>query len=112
MDQLRRTLDASPSEFPWQVVTQAILAEAVDPQRLVQQGLAAQRDWIVRGGRERPGPGLAHRAKGLLARLCAQVIFGVLFATVLVTALLLLKYKTGFDIYCVLTWFQQTFGGR
>jgi hypothetical protein len=112
MEQLRRTLQQTPAEFPWQVVTQAVLAEPVDEQRLVQQGLAAQRDWIMRGGRETPGPGIGHRAKGLLARLCAQLIFGAIYAVVIIAILLLLKLRMpGFDIYRVLTWFQQLFGG-
>ena len=64
MEQLQRTVQQSPAEYPWQVVTQAVLAEPVDAQRLVQQGLQAQRDWIVRGGREVPQRPLAHKAKG------------------------------------------------
>lgn len=112
MEQLKRTLQQSPAEFPWQVVTQAVLAEPVDPQRLVQQGLVAQRDWIVRGGRETPGPGLGHQAKSLLARLCAQLIFGAIYAVVIITILLILKQQMpGFDIYRVLGWFQRLFGG-
>lgn len=111
MQQLRRTLEQSPAEFPWQVITQAILAEPVDAQRLVQQGLTAQRDWILRGGRTAPGPTLVRRAKGLLARIVAQLIFGVLYALVIVAGLLLLKFKfPDFDIYRVLTWVQQLFG--
>ena len=113
MEQLRRTLEASPSEFPWQVVTQALLAEPVDEQRLVQQALVAQRDWIVRGGRETPRPGLGHRTKGFFARLCAQLIFGAIYAVVIVVLLLLLKHlRPELDIYRPLAWIQQTFGTR
>jgi hypothetical protein len=113
MEQLQRTLQQNPSEFPWQVVTQALLAEPVDEQRLVQQALVAQRDWIVRGGRETPRPGLGHRAKSLLARLCAQLIFGVVYAIVIVVLLLLLEHlNPDLDISRVLRWFQQTFGAR
>lgn len=112
MEQLKRTLQQSPAEFPWQVVTQAVLAEPVDEHKLVEQGLKAQRDWILRGGRETPGPGIGHRTKGLLARLCAQLIFGAIYTVVILVVLLLLKHKVpGFDIYRVLTWCQQTFGG-
>lgn len=111
MERLQNTLRQSPSEFPWQVVTQAVLAEPVDAQRLVHQGLAAQRDWIARGGRETPTAPIAYRAKTLLARICAQLIFGALFTLVLLAVLLLLKHKMpGFDIYRILTWFQQLFG--
>lgn len=110
MDQLRRTLDQSPAEYPWQVVTQTVLAESVDPQRLVQQGLQAQRDWILRGGRETPGRSLTTKAKGFVARLVAQTIFGGLFALVLVTGLLVLKYKLpDYDIYRILTWLLDAF---
>jgi hypothetical protein len=111
LEQLKRTLQQSPTEYPWQVVTQVVLAEPVDEQRLVQQGLAAQRDWILRGGRETPGPGVAHHAKSFFARLCAQLIFGALYAIVILVVLLLLKAKLPwFDIYRVLAWFQQLFG--
>lgn len=106
MDQLQRA-PQSPSEFPWQVVTQAVLAEPVDEQKLLQQGLAAQRDWILRGGRETPGPGLVHHTKSFFAKVVAQLIFAALFTIVLVTILILLKYKMPeFDIYRVLDWFR------
>ena len=111
MEQLRRTVEQSPADYPWQVVTQAILAEDVDEQRLVQQALAAQRDWILRGGRTAKGPSLRHRTKGLFARLLAQLIFATIFAAVLVLGLLLLKYKADFDIYRILVWAQELFGG-
>jgi hypothetical protein len=111
LEQLRRTVQQSPAEYPWQVVTQVVLAEPIEPQRLVQQGLTAQRDWILRGGRETPGPGIAHRTKGLVARICAQLIFGAIYTVVIVVLLLMLKFKMpGFDIYRILTWGQQTFG--
>lgn len=111
MEQLQRTVQQSPSEYPWQAVTQAVLAEPVEPQRLVQQGLQAQRDWILRGGREKPPPPIAQRTKGFVARLCAQLVFGLIYALVVVVALLLLKYKMpDFDIYRLLTWCQDLFG--
>jgi hypothetical protein len=110
MDQLQRTLQQNPSEFPWQVVTQALLAEPVDEQRLVQQALVAQRDWIVRGGRETPRPGIGHRAKGLLARLCAQLIFGAIYAVVIVVLLMMLEHlNPAFDLTRAVHWIQETF---
>lgn len=111
MEQLRRTVEQSTDEFPWQVVTQTVLAEHVDQQRLVQQGLAAHRDWILRGGRMAKGPSITRRAKGFVARLTAQLIFGAIFVTVILIALLVLKYKLpDFDIYRILTWVQDLFG--
>ena len=111
MEQLRRTVEQSTAEFPWQIVTQAVLAEEVAPQRLVQQGLAAQRDWILRGGRTAKGPSITHRTKGFVARLTAQLIFFVIFLVVIVAALLVLKFKLpDFDIYRILTWIEGLFG--
>lgn len=111
LDQLRRTVQASPGEFPWQVVTQAVLAGKSEPQQLVQAALIAQRDWILRGGRETPRP-LGRRAKGLLAKLCAQLI--VFFATALVAILALMLLKHRFpevDIYRFMDWVVGLFGG-
>ncbi|MCK5944919.1 MAG: hypothetical protein KAI24_23225 [Planctomycetes bacterium] len=93
MAQLKITAQQNEAEYPWQVITQAILSEDVDGQRLVQQGLAAQRDWILRGGRVAKGPSVTRRAKGFFARLCAQLIFGAIFVVVVVIGLLLLEYK-------------------
>jgi hypothetical protein len=113
LEDLRRSVQASAAEYPWQVVTQAILAAPAEPQQLVQQGLVAQRDWILRGGRETPSPRLSTRAKGLFARLCAQLIFGLIYAVVIIVLLLLLKYKLpDWDIYRLLGWVQGLFGGR
>lgn len=111
MEQLRRTVEQNTAEFPWQDVTQAVLAEEVDEQRLVQQGLAAQRDWILRGGRTAKGPSITHRTKGFVARLTAQLIFGAIFVVVILVALLVLKFKLpDWDIYRILTWVQDLFG--
>jgi len=110
MEQLQRTLQQSNAEFPWQVVTQAILAEPTDTQKIVQQGLRAQRDWLLRGGRETPGRTVGTKAKGLLAKLCAQMIFLSLFTLVLWVALLLVKHKVpDFDVYRPLYWLYETF---
>ncbi len=111
MGQLRRTVEQSGEEFPWQEITEAVLAEEVDEQRLVQQGLIAQRDWILRGGRTARGPSITHRTKGFFARMTAQLIFGAIFVAVILIALLVLKYKDpDFDIYLILTWLQGLFG--
>lgn len=111
MEQLQRTVQQSPAEYPWQAITQAVLAEPVEPQKLVQQGLQAQRDWILRGGREKPGPSLGRRTKGFLARLCAQAIFALLFAVVLIAVLVLVQYKKPeLDIYRIVPWVQSLLG--
>ncbi len=102
LEQLKRAVQQSPAEYPWQVVTQAVLAEPADPQRVVQSALAAQRDWILRGGRETPRP-LGRAAKGLLAKLCAQLIFLGAASLVVVAGLVVLKYRfPAVDIYRLL----------
>lgn len=111
MAQLRVTVEQNDAEFPWQAVTQSVLSEEVESQRLVQQGLAAQRDWILRGGRTAKGPSVAYRAKGFVARLTAQLIFATIFTAVILVTLLLLKYKMPeFDIYRITTWLKSLFG--
>ncbi|MBL9079868.1 MAG: hypothetical protein JNL08_20385 [Planctomycetes bacterium] len=108
LEQLQRTVQESPSEYPWQAVVRTVLAEPVDDQKLVQQGLQAQRDWILRGGRERPAPPVGQRAKGLLARLVAQLIVCTIGTLLVIGALLLVKYRwPEWDIYRVLGWIQD-----
>lgn len=91
--QLKITAQASEAEYPWQQITDAILSEEVDEQRLVQRGLAAQRDWVLRGGRVERGPTVTRRAKGFFARLAAQLIFALIFVVVVIVGLLLLEYR-------------------
>lgn len=112
LDQLRRLVEQSPDAFPWQLVTRELLADPIDAQRLMQQGLVAQRDWIARGGRTSKGPGIVRRTKGFVARLMAQLVFGVMFAVVLVAGLILLQIKVEwFDIYQLVPWVKGLFGG-
>lgn len=108
--QLRITVEENTDEYPWQTVTQAVLSEEVDQQRLVQQGLVAHRDWILRGGRTAKGPSITRRAKGLLARLVAQLIFAVIFTTIILVALVILQIKLGWDLYAVWPWILSLFG--
>ena len=110
MAQLRVTVESEAGEYPWQSVTQSVLSEEVDPQRLVQQGLAAQRDWILRGGRVAKGPSVTRRAKGLLARLVAQLIIAALFTAMVLVALVILQIKLGWDLYAVWPWIQSLLG--
>jgi hypothetical protein len=110
MKQLQKQLRETVGDHPWQDVTRRILAEPVDSQRLVQQGLSAQRDWVWRGGRETPGPSMGRRTKGFFARITAQMIFLSIWAVIVVAALLALRLKfPGFDIYRVLGWLHDMF---
>lgn len=110
LEALKRTVLASPAEYPWQVVTQVVLAEPADPQKLVQQGLRAQRDWILRGGRENPGKPMTVRAKTLLAKLAAQAIVLGICSLLILMLLLAIKHKwPGADVYRLLDWLYATF---
>jgi len=91
--QLKITAQDHEDHYPWEKITQAILADEVDGQHLVKRGLSAQRDWVLRGGRVQKGPSVGYRTKGFFARLAAQLIFGVVFLVVVVVGLLLLEYK-------------------
>lgn len=110
MAQLRVTVEGNENEYPWQAVTQSVLSEEVDEQRLVQQALAAQRDWILRGGRTAKGPSITRRAKGLLARFVAQLIFAVIFTAIILVALVVLEIKLGWNLYDVWPWILGLFG--
>lgn len=110
LDGLKRTLLASPAEYPWQVVNQVVLAEPVDEQDLAQKGLKAERDWILRGGRETPGKPLSVQVKTLVAKLLTQLIFLFVYTLVVVVLLLLLKHKwPSFDVYRLLAWLYEVF---
>lgn len=119
LERVKREVEKAGAAYPWEAATRALLAEPVEPQQLVQQGLAAQRDWILRGGREAPKPGLARKAKGFFARLLAQLVFGVLYAVVIAAVLVLLKFQNpAIDLYIAVDWLRtavdwcrQTFGG-
>ena len=47
LEALKRTVLASPAEYPWQVVNKIVLAEPVSVDDLANRGLKAQRDWIL-----------------------------------------------------------------
>ncbi|MGE3173620.1 MAG: hypothetical protein AB7O97_13430 [Planctomycetota bacterium] len=112
MEALKRTVLASPSEYPWQVVNGVVLAEAADPQDLAQKALRAHRDWILRGGRETPGKPLGLRTKTFVAKLVAQFIFFAIYSVTVLVLLLLLKHKwPDINIYGLLEWFYGVFPG-
>jgi len=111
--QLKITAQSSEVDYPWQAITQAILSESVDEQRLMQQGLLSQRDWILRGGRVAKGPSVTRRAKGLIARLMAQLVFGAIFTFVIILGLLLLEYRfPAVDIDWLLDQALELFGAE
>lgn len=110
LEALQRTVHASPTEYPWQVVNQVVLAEPCDEQELAQKALRAHRDWVVRGGRENPGKPLGLRAKTLLAKLVAQSLFVGIYTFVILLFLLLVKHKwPQANVYAALDWLYAAF---
>jgi hypothetical protein len=109
---LQRTVLSSPAEYPWQVVNQVVLAEPAEPGDLAQKALRAHRDWILRGGRETPGKPLSLRAKTLVAKVLAQLIFLAVYSLAVLVLLLLIKHKwPSADVYRLLAWLYEVFPG-
>ena len=109
MKELQKTVNAATTVYPWEVVVDRILREQVDQTELTERALRAQRDWVVRGGRQTPGKGLTYKTKSLVARLLARVVFLAILIPVVVTLLVLVKQKwPEFDIYRILLWLQNT----
>lgn len=110
LDGLKRTVLSNPSEYPWQAVNRVVLAEAVEPQALAEKALKAQRDWILRGGRENPGKPLSVHAKTFVAKLLTQAIFLSVYSLVVLVLLLAIKHRwPEIDVYRVLTWLYGLF---
>ena len=103
MQDLRTEVAMRTDAYPWREITASILDEPVPTDRLLQQGLRAQRDWVIRGGRERPRPSVRQSGKRTLAFLLSRLIFGAIYTVVLVMLLVLLKANwPSFDIYVIL----------
>lgn len=108
---IRAMAEGASAAYPWTEVVEAVLADPVDPSVLVQMGLAAQRDWVVRGGGAvaaasapppRSAPGLGYRLKRFLAVNLARLLFHAVFAVALIVLLILIR-KTwpALDIYAL-----------
>jgi len=108
----RRVEDQQAAGFPWEAVVDQINSLPVETKDLLSAGLRAQRDWIVRGGRETPGRPLRYHAKKGAAYVVSRLLLALLYILGTVALLLLAKQKwPGFDIYAVLTWLQKTLPG-
>lgn len=104
-ESLRSELPAAPDAHA--VLHRAVLAERVEPEHLLQKGLAAQLEWVARGGRLAQ-PRLAFRSKRLLARLCAQMVISAIYAVLFLTTLFALKHHDpDWDVYRVLDWLRE-----
>lgn len=112
----KRTFEVLRSRLPTAtdahaVLHQAVAAEQVEPAQLLQKGLAAQREWVARGGRIAK-PRLAARGKRLLAQLCAQLVVSAIYAVLFLTTLFALKYHDpDWDVYRLLTWLRELGSG-
>ncbi len=112
MNSLQKLVQGARKDYPWESVLDSILESPMASDRLVHQGLLAQRDWIMRGGRETPRKRLAVQGKTILARLMVRTLFFVLYTGAVCALLVLLKQVAPkMDLYIVLNWLQQAFPG-
>lgn len=113
----KRTFETLRSQLPTAsdphaVLHQVVAAEPAEPASLLAKALAAQRDWVARGGRVAPVR-LAFRGKRLLAQLCAQLVISAIYAALFLTALFALKYHNEtWDVYRLLAWGRELVGAR
>ncbi len=116
MRELQQEADRAGDGYPWQEITVAICKEPLDEEKLFEQGLRAQRDWIARGGRETPKPGVRSRGKRGLANLLARLIFFTLYTCAVIGLLTLLEAKWPqtniYEVFEPFTdWVQGLLGG-
>ena len=116
--QLREMLQEDPDVYPWDEACEAVLIERVDPTELVNKGIVSQRNWILRGVRERDLGAGRRRAKverafkALVAFAIVRGLFYGFFALAFLFFLLVLKHKwPGADIYRILDWLREVLPG-
>ncbi len=106
--ELQEVVRTASGAYPWEQVVDAILAFPCHQEELVQQGLRAQRDWVVRGGRETPGKSLSAHTKTFLAQMLVRILMFGLYLGVVATALVILKMRwPSVDIYSVIPWLRE-----
>ena len=109
---LQQRVRENEQTYPWEEVVDKVLNEPVDDQRLVQQGLRAQRDWLLRAGTRAPGTSVSMRGKVALAFFLSRLLFFGLFTVALVVLLMLIKARwPAIDIYRPLEWLRDVLPG-
>ncbi len=128
VDHLQARLYASPDAYPWDEVVDTILAEPIDGGDLVNKGILAHRNWVLRGDApgaaavasvNRPVPrasaptgrrpkSMSVRGKTFLAAGIVKGGFFVIYTLSVVALLILLRHKfPSCDIYRVLDWLAE-----
>lgn len=109
MKVLQKLVADHPDQYPWEAVVEEVLREDIPAPDLSRDALRAQRDWVVRGGRETPGKSLGQKSKGLLARLLVQLLVMGIFLAIFLAIALLANIRWDVDIYelkkYLLDWF-------
>ncbi len=112
LQDLQKLVLSRSDNYPWREVVDAVVASDAGQDDLISRGLRAQRDWILRGGREMPGPRVQMRAKALAARLVAQALFLSIWTAFVLLLLILAKARfPEADIYVVSTWLREVLPG-
>ncbi|MEE2887985.1 MAG: hypothetical protein VX951_11210 [Planctomycetota bacterium] len=105
MKELQKLVRSESTSYPWEEVVDRVLSSGPPAAELATAALKSQRDWIVRGGRQTPGKNVRHRAKSMVARLMARLVFMAILLASVVALLILCKLRwPGVDIYLANDW--------
>ena len=107
---LQQLVRSSADAYPWQEVVERTLSEPGEEATLLQSGLKAQRDWIVRGGRLDAGGESRRSCFGSLFSI--GLVFLAFLATVVVILVVARMHWPEADIYRLIDWLHETFPGR
>jgi hypothetical protein len=108
---LQQRVRGAPS-YPWEAVVDTVLADPVDEVRLLERGLAAQRDWVVGSAKAPLGRRLRQRGRSAVAWLLSRVIFFALYTAAAIVLLVLVRWRwPDLDIYVLGEWLRRVFPG-
>jgi hypothetical protein len=116
MAALQRLVQEGRDQYPLAAIAKALAADPIGDAELYQQLLRAERDWILRGGRERRAIAASRPNKSLLARILGQSLLVAVTALAVLSVLLAIKVRHPELLDAAFDWlhttFPQTFPGR
>jgi hypothetical protein len=110
MRDLQALVRSSQAAYPWREVVERALGEPVEEAALLQSGLKAQREWILRGGRLDAAGESRRSCLGSLVSI--GLVFLAFLATVVVILVVARMHWPQADIYRLIDWLHETFPGR
>ena len=116
MAALQRLIQESGGQYPLPAIAKTLAADPIGDAELYSQLLRAEREWILRGGRERRAVGPSRPNRSLLARMLGQSLLVVVTALAVLSVLLAIRVRHPEWIDGAFDWlhtaFPQTFPGR